>query len=73
MVYQGRNIPNTNIINLLQHTLLLHEAHTAEPKGLDFFAKGQAEVGTNKTLIKNKCFWKTSKRRSSTYNARIAD
>ena len=53
MVYHGRNIPNTNIIDLLDHTLLSYEAHIPEPRGLDLFIKGLEEVGINKTLIEN--------------------
>ena len=53
MVYDGRNIPNTNIIDLLDYTLLPYEAQTPERRGLDLFTKGQAEVGINKTLMKH--------------------
>ena len=53
MVYHGRNNPNTNIIDLLDYTLLPYEAQIPEPRGLDLFIKGLAEVGINKTLIEN--------------------
>ena len=53
IVYHGRNIPNTNIIDLLDYTLLLYEAHIPEPRGFDLFIKGRAEVEINKKLIEN--------------------
>ena len=53
MVYHGRNIPNTNIIDLLDYTLLPYEAHLPEPGGLELFIKGLAEIGINKMLIEN--------------------
>ena len=53
MVYHERNIPSTNIIDLLDYTLLPHEAHIPEPRGLELFNKGLAEIGINKTLIEN--------------------
>ena len=53
MVYHGRNIPNTNIIDLLDYALLPYEAHIPEPRGLELFIKGLAEIGINKTLIEN--------------------
>ena len=49
MVYHGQNIPNSNIIDLLDYTLLLYEAQIPEPKGLDLFTKGLAEMGINET------------------------
>ena len=48
MVYHGRNIPNTNIIDLLDYTLLPYEAQISEPRGFDLFIKGLAEVMINK-------------------------
>ena len=45
MVYHGRNIPNTNIIDLLDYTLLLYEARIPEPRGLELFIEGLAEIG----------------------------
>ena len=53
MVYHGRNIPNTNIFDLLDYTLLLYEAHILEPRGLELFIKGLAEIWINKMLIEN--------------------
>ena len=53
MVYHGRNIPNTNIIDLLDYALLPYEAHIPESRGLELFIKGLAEIGINKTLIEN--------------------
>ena len=53
MVYHGRNIANTNIIDLLDDTLLPYEAQIPEPRGFDLFIKGLAEVRINKTLIEN--------------------
>ena len=53
MVYHGRNIPNTNIIDLLDSTFLPYEAHIPEPRGLELFIKGLAEIGINKTSIEN--------------------
>ena len=49
----GRNIPITNIIDLLDYTLLPHEAQIPEPRRLDLYIKGLVEVGINKTLIEN--------------------
>ena len=53
MVYHVRNIPNTNIIGLLDYTLLPYEARIPEPSGLELFIKSLAEIGINKTLIEN--------------------
>ena len=53
MVYHGRNIPNTNIIDLLDYTFLPYEAHIPEPRGLELFIKGLAEIGINITSIEN--------------------
>ena len=53
MVHHARNIPNTNIIDLLDYTLLPYEAHIPEPRGLELFIKGLEEIGINKTLIEN--------------------
>ena len=53
IVYHGRNIPNTNIIDLLDYTPLSYEAQIPEPRRLDLFVKGLAGVGINKTLIEN--------------------
>ena len=53
MVYHGRNIPNTNIFDLLDYTLLLYEAHILEPRGLELFIKGLGEIWINKMLIEN--------------------
>ena len=53
MVYYRRNTPNTNIIDLLDYTLLPYEAQIPEPRGLHLSIKGLAEVGINKTLIEN--------------------
>ena len=38
---------------LLNYTLLPYEAHIPEPRGLELFIKGLAEIGINKTLIEN--------------------
>ena len=40
-------------IDLLDYTLLPYEAHIPEPRGLELFIKGLAEIGINKTLIEN--------------------
>ena len=53
IVYHGRDIPGTNIENLLQYTLLPHNSQIPEPQGLDLFTKGLVESGINKDLIKN--------------------
>jgi hypothetical protein len=53
IVYHGRDIPGTNIENLLQYALLPYNSHIPEPRGLDLFTKGQVEAGVNKDLIKN--------------------
>jgi hypothetical protein len=53
IVYHGRDIPGTNIENLLQYTLLPYNFHIPEPRGLDLFTKGLVEVGINKDLIEN--------------------
>ena len=54
IVYHGRNIPGTNIENLLQYALLPYNSHIPEPRGLDLFTKGLVEAGVNKDLIKNR-------------------
>jgi hypothetical protein len=53
IVYHGRDIPGTNIENLLQYALLPYNSHIPEPRGLDLFTKGLVEAGVNKDLIKN--------------------
>jgi hypothetical protein len=53
IVYHGRDIPGTNIENLLQYALLPYNSHIPEPRGLDRFTKGLVEAGVNKYLIKN--------------------
>jgi hypothetical protein len=53
MVYHGRDIPGTNIENLLQYALLPYNSHIPEPRGFDLFTKGLVEAGVNKDLIKN--------------------
>jgi hypothetical protein len=53
IVYHGRDIPATNIENLLQYALLPYNSHIPEPRGLDRFTKGLVEAGVNKYLIKN--------------------
>ena len=53
IVYQGRDIPGTNIENLLQYALLPYNSHIPEPRGLDLFTKGIVEAGINKDLNKN--------------------
>ena len=70
MVYCGRNIPSTNIIDLLDDTLITYEAHIAEQRGFDLFTKGLADIGINKALIEI-FVGKTTKRR--TWNARNAE
>jgi hypothetical protein len=53
IVHHGRDIPGTNIENLLQYALLPYNSHIPEPRGLDLFTKGLVEVGINKDLIEN--------------------
>ena len=53
IVYHGRDIPGTNIENLLQYALLPYNSHIPEPRGFDLFTKGLVEAGINKDLIKN--------------------
>jgi hypothetical protein len=53
IVYHGRDIPGTNIENLLQYALLPYNSHIPEPRGLDLFTKGLVEAVVNKYLIKN--------------------
>ena len=47
IVYHGRDIPGTNIENLLQYALLPYNSHIPEPRGLDLFTKGLVEAGVN--------------------------
>ena len=53
IIYHGRDIPGTNIENLLQYALLPYNSHIPEPRGLYLFTKGLVEAGINKYLIEN--------------------
>ena len=53
IVYHGRDIPGTNIENLLQYPLLPHNSQIPEPRGLDLVTKDLVEVGINIDLIEN--------------------
>ncbi len=43
IVYHARDIPGTNIVDLLLYTLSPYDPDIPEPQGLDLFAKGLAE------------------------------
>ena len=51
IVYKGQNIRGTNIVDLLQYTVLRYNTEIPEPTGLNIFLKGLAnwklEIGKN--------------------------
>jgi hypothetical protein len=51
IVYHGRDIPGTNVENLLQCALLPYNSQIPEPRGLDLLTKGLVEVEIHKDLI----------------------
>ena len=73
IVYHGRDIPVTNIENLLQYALLPNNSHIPEPRGLDLFTKGLVESGINKDLIKNESIYcqKWQRRNMECRNLRV--
>jgi hypothetical protein len=64
IVYHGRDIPGTNIENLLQYALLPYNSHIPETRVLDLFTKGLVEVGINRDLIENSIYCQKWPRRN---------
>ena len=54
-VYKGQNIRGTNIVDLLQYTVLPYNTEIPEPAGLNIFLKGLAKLEIDKSLIVNGC------------------
>ena len=54
LLFHGRRIPVTNITELADYVLLPYNEDVEKPRGLSTFMKGLAEVGINKSLIRNK-------------------
>jgi hypothetical protein len=53
IVYKGQNIRGTNIVDLLQYTVLPYKTEIPEPAGLNIFLKGLATLEIDKSLIVN--------------------
>jgi hypothetical protein len=53
IVYKGKNIRGTNIVDLLQYTVLPYNTEIPEPSGLNIFLKGLAKLEIDKSLIVN--------------------
>jgi hypothetical protein len=53
IVYKGQNIRGTNIVDLLQYTVLPYNTEIPEPAALNIFLKGLAKLEINKSLIVN--------------------
>jgi hypothetical protein len=53
IVYKGQNIRGTNIVHLLQYTVLPYNTEIPEPAGLNIFLKGLAKLEIDKSLIVN--------------------
>jgi hypothetical protein len=53
IVYKGQNIRGTNIVDLLQYTVLPYKTEIPEPAGLNIFLKGLAKLEVDKSLIVN--------------------
>ena len=53
IVYKGQNIRGTNIVDLLQYTVLPYNAEIPEPAGLNIFLKGLVKLEIDKSLIVN--------------------
>ena len=53
IVCKGQNILGTNIVNLLQYTVLPYNTEIQEPAGLNIFLKGLAKLEIDKSLIVN--------------------
>jgi hypothetical protein len=48
---KGQNIRGTNIVDLLQYTVLPYNAEIPEPAGRNIFLKGLAKLEIDKNLI----------------------
>ena len=53
IVYKGQNIRGTNIVDLLQYTVLPYNTEIPEPAGLNIFLEGLAKLEIDKSLIVN--------------------
>ena len=51
--YHGRTIPGSNLSELLEHVILDEEEDIDEPRGLQAFLKGLAELKIDKNMINN--------------------
>jgi hypothetical protein len=51
IVYKGQTIRGTNIVDLLQYTVLPYNTEIPEPVGLNIFLKGLAKLEIDKSLI----------------------
>ena len=54
ILFHNRRIPVTNIAELTDYVLLPYNADVKKPRALNSFLNGLAQVGINKSLIKNK-------------------
>ena len=52
-VYKGQNIRGTNIVDILQYTVLPYNTEIPEPAGLNIFLEGLAKLEIDKNLIVN--------------------
>ena len=51
IVYKGQDIRGTNIVDLLQYTVLPYNSEIPEPAGLNIFFKGLAKLEIDKSVI----------------------
>ena len=54
MLYKNRRIPVTSMAQLCEYILLPYNPEVPKPRALNTFLDGIAEIGINKTLVKNK-------------------
>ncbi|CAH3166089.1 unnamed protein product, partial [Porites lobata] len=54
LLVPARTIPVTNIAELVEYVLLPHNNEVTKPRALNTFLDGLAELGIDKSLIKNK-------------------
>ena len=54
IVYKGQSIRGTNIVDLLQYTVLPYNTEIPEPAGLSIFINGLAKLEIDKSLIVNR-------------------
>jgi hypothetical protein len=56
IVYKGQNIRGTNIVDILQYTVLPYNTEIPEPAGLNIFHKGLAKLEIDKTQPRSQGF-----------------